>query len=61
MKFRTLAVAALLVTASSLFAADTFNVDKVHSEATQEGSFMGLGTCHRRVCSSDRMAAQPEA
>ena len=34
MKFRTLAVAALLVTASSLFAADTFVVDKVHSEAT---------------------------
>ena len=34
MKFRTLAVAALLVTASSLFAADTFNVDKAHSEAT---------------------------
>ena len=34
MKFRTLAVAALLVSASSLFAADTFNVDKVHSEAT---------------------------
>jgi polyisoprenoid-binding protein YceI len=33
MKFRTLAVAAFLVTASSLFA-DTFNVDKVHSEAT---------------------------
>jgi polyisoprenoid-binding protein YceI len=32
MKFRTLAVAAFLVTASSLFA-DTFNVDKVHSEA----------------------------
>jgi len=34
MKFRTLAVAALLVTASSLFAAEPFNVDKVHSEAT---------------------------
>lgn len=33
MKFRTLAVAAFLVTASSLLA-DTFNVDKVHSEAT---------------------------
>ena len=33
MKFRTLAVAAFLVAASSLFA-DTFNVDKVHSEAT---------------------------
>jgi len=33
MKFRTLAVAAILVTASSLFA-DTFNVDKSHSEAT---------------------------
>lgn len=33
MKFRTLAVAAFLVTASSLFA-ETFNVDKVHSEAT---------------------------
>jgi polyisoprenoid-binding protein YceI len=33
MKFRTLAVAAFLVTASSLFA-DTFNVDKVHSETT---------------------------
>jgi polyisoprenoid-binding protein YceI len=33
MKFRTLAVAAFLVTASSLFA-DTFVVDKVHSEAT---------------------------
>ncbi|MGH9422611.1 MAG: YceI family protein [Thermoanaerobaculia bacterium] len=33
MKFRTLAVAALLVAASSLFA-DTFVVDKVHSEAT---------------------------
>jgi polyisoprenoid-binding protein YceI len=32
MKFRTLAVAAFLLTASSLFA-DTFNVDKVHSEA----------------------------
>lgn len=32
MKFRTLAVAAFLVAASSLFA-DTFNVDKVHSEA----------------------------
>ena len=32
MKFRTLAVAAFLVTASSLFA-ETFNVDKVHSEA----------------------------
>ncbi len=34
MKFRTLAAAALLVTASSLFAADGFVVDKVHSEAT---------------------------
>lgn len=34
MKFRTLAVAALLVSASSLFAADTFVVDKAHSEAT---------------------------
>ena len=34
MKFRTLAVAALLLTASSLFAADTFTVDKAHSEAT---------------------------
>jgi polyisoprenoid-binding protein YceI len=34
MKFRTLAVAALLVTASSLFAADTFVVDKAHSEST---------------------------
>jgi polyisoprenoid-binding protein YceI len=33
MKFRTLAVAAFLVTASSLFA-ETFNVDKAHSEAT---------------------------
>ncbi len=33
MKFRTLAVTAFLVTASSLFA-DTFNVDKVHSEST---------------------------
>lgn len=33
MKFRTLAVAALLVAASSLFA-DTFTVDKNHSEAT---------------------------
>jgi polyisoprenoid-binding protein YceI len=33
MKFRTLAVAVLLVTASSLFA-DTFVVDKNHSEAT---------------------------
>ena len=33
MKFRTLAVAAFLVTASSLFA-ETFAVDKVHSEAT---------------------------
>ncbi len=33
MKFRTLAVAALLVTASSLFA-DTFVVDRNHSEAT---------------------------
>lgn len=32
MKYRTLAVAAFLVTASSLFA-ETFNVDKVHSEA----------------------------
>jgi len=32
MKFRTLAVAAFLLTASSLFA-ETFNVDKVHSEA----------------------------
>jgi len=34
MKFRALAIAALLVSASSLFAAETFNVDKVHSEAT---------------------------
>lgn len=34
MKFRALAVAALLITASSLFAADTFVVDKAHSEAT---------------------------
>jgi polyisoprenoid-binding protein YceI len=34
MKFRTLAVAAFLLTASSLFAAETFNVDKAHSEAT---------------------------
>jgi polyisoprenoid-binding protein YceI len=34
MKFRTLAIAALLVTASSLFAAEPFAVDKVHSEAT---------------------------
>ena len=34
MKFRTLAVAALLVTASSILSADTFNVDKTHSEAT---------------------------
>jgi polyisoprenoid-binding protein YceI len=34
MKFRTLAIAALLVTASSLFAAETFVVDKPHSEAT---------------------------
>ncbi|HEX9458934.1 MAG TPA: YceI family protein [Thermoanaerobaculia bacterium] len=33
MKFRTLAVAALFVTASSLFAAEPFAVDKVHSEA----------------------------
>ncbi len=33
MKFRTLAVVAFLLTASSLFA-DTFNVDKVHSEST---------------------------
>jgi polyisoprenoid-binding protein YceI len=33
MKFRTLAVAAFLLAASSLFA-DTFVVDKVHSEAT---------------------------
>src|SRR3954471_4914551 len=33
MKFRTLAVAALLVSATSLFA-DTFVVDKSHSEAT---------------------------
>lgn len=33
MKFRTLAVAALLVSASSVFAADTFVVDKIHSEA----------------------------
>lgn len=33
MKFRTLAVAALLVTATSLFAAEPFAVDKVHSEA----------------------------
>jgi polyisoprenoid-binding protein YceI len=34
MKFRTLAVAALLLTASSLFAAETYVVDKSHSEAT---------------------------
>jgi polyisoprenoid-binding protein YceI len=34
MKFRTLAVAALLASATSLFAAETFNVDKSHSEAT---------------------------
>lgn len=34
MKFRTLAVAAFLLTASSLFAAETFVVDKPHSEAT---------------------------
>lgn len=34
MKFRTFAVAAVLASASSLFAADTFVVDKVHSEAT---------------------------
>jgi polyisoprenoid-binding protein YceI len=34
MKFRTLAVAALLASATSLFAAETFVVDKVHSEAT---------------------------
>jgi polyisoprenoid-binding protein YceI len=34
MKFRTLAIAALLVTSSSLFAAETFVVDKPHSEAT---------------------------
>jgi polyisoprenoid-binding protein YceI len=34
MKFRTLALAALLVTASSLFAAEAFVIDKVHSEAT---------------------------
>jgi len=33
MKFRTLALAALLVTASSLFATEPFAVDKVHSEA----------------------------
>lgn len=33
MKFRTLAVAALILAASSLFA-DTFVVDKAHSEAT---------------------------
>lgn len=34
MKFRTLAVAAFILTASALFAADTFVVDKAHSEAT---------------------------
>jgi polyisoprenoid-binding protein YceI len=34
MKFRTLAVAALLASATSLFAAETFTVDKSHSEAT---------------------------
>ncbi|MEA2239134.1 MAG: hypothetical protein QOC81_3858 [Thermoanaerobaculia bacterium] len=34
MKFRTLAVAALLASATSLFAAETFVVDKAHSEAT---------------------------
>jgi polyisoprenoid-binding protein YceI len=34
MKFRTLAVAALLASATSLFAAETFTVDKTHSEAT---------------------------
>jgi polyisoprenoid-binding protein YceI len=34
MKFRTLAFAALLVTASSILSADTFVVDKAHSEAT---------------------------
>jgi polyisoprenoid-binding protein YceI len=34
MKFRTFALAALLVSASSLFAAETFNVDRIHSEAT---------------------------
>jgi polyisoprenoid-binding protein YceI len=34
MKFRTLALAALLVTASSILSADTFVVDKAHSEAT---------------------------
>jgi len=34
MKFRSLAVAALLVSASSLLVADTFVVDKSHSEAT---------------------------
>jgi polyisoprenoid-binding protein YceI len=33
MKFRTLAIAALLVSATSLFA-DTFVIDKTHSEAT---------------------------
>jgi polyisoprenoid-binding protein YceI len=34
MKFRTLAIAALLASATSLFAAETFIVDKPHSEAT---------------------------
>ena len=34
MKFRTLAAAALLASATSLFAAETFVVDKSHSEAT---------------------------
>jgi len=34
MKFRTLAVAAFFLTATSLLAADTFVVDKAHSEAT---------------------------
>ncbi len=34
MKFPSLAVAALVLSASSLFAAETFVVDKVHSEAT---------------------------
>jgi polyisoprenoid-binding protein YceI len=34
MKFRALAVAALLVSATSIVAADTFVIDKQHSEAT---------------------------
>ncbi|MEA2166442.1 MAG: hypothetical protein QOK37_4569 [Thermoanaerobaculia bacterium] len=34
MKFRTFAVAAILASATSLFAAETFIVDKPHSEAT---------------------------